>query len=71
MGVSAKFKLTQMAEQFKTNTNRLAENMGAGGAGHNGAAAVSPGRKTEMRGLLDRDNDYNNDEYELASRKDL
>lgn len=68
MGTSAKFKLTQMAEQFKQNTNRLANPAGGGAGGGGQSAAESP--RNEMRGLLDRD-DYNNDAYELASRKDL
>jgi hypothetical protein len=61
MGTSAKFKLAQMAEQFKANTNRLA----TGAAGQD---AGDRGHGHEMRGLLDRDD---NDAYELASRKDL
>ena len=67
MGNSAKFKLNQMAQQFKENTNRLATqaNQAAGGRGANNAD--SP--RNEMRGLLDRDDSY--DAYELASRKDL
>lgn len=64
MGNSAKFKLNQMAEQFKQNTNRLTNPHGNQG-GPNGDAH-SP---REMRGLLDRDDSY--DAYELASRKDL
>ena len=63
MGNSAKFKLNQMAEQFKQNTNRFANPNGAG----RGANPDSP--RNEMRGLLDRDDSY--DAYELASRKDL
>jgi hypothetical protein len=59
MGTSAKFKLAQMAEQFKANTNRLATG---------GADAGDRGNGHEMRGLLDRED---NDTYELASRKDL
>ena len=68
MGNSAKFKLAQMAEQFKNNTNQLAAKVGGGhGAGGQGAdSAHSP--RNEMRGLLDRDD---GDAYELASRKDL
>ena len=66
MGTSAKFKLAQMAEQFKANTNRL-----AAGVGNNNQGAPSDGNHAgnEMRGLLDRDDSY--DAYELASRKDL
>ena len=66
MGTSAKFKLSQMAEQFKANTNRM-----AAGIGNNNQAAAADGNNTgnEMRGLLDRDDSY--DAYELASRKDL
>jgi len=66
MGNSAKFKLNEMAEQFKQNTNRLTnpQNSNQAGAGNN---ANSP---REMRGLLDRDDSYN-DAMELASRKDL
>ncbi|CAB9496106.1 CUE domain [Seminavis robusta] len=67
MGTSAKFKLSQMAEQFKANTNRL-----AAGVGNNNQGAASEGNNNagnEMRGLLDRDDSY--DAYELASRKDL
>ena len=66
MGNSAKFKLTQMAEQFKQNTNKFANQHGLGGQG-GGQNGDSP--RNEMRGLLDRDDNY--DAYELASRKDL
>lgn len=68
--MSAKFKLAQMAEQFKNNTNQLAAKVGganaAGGVGDQDASNAHSPR--EMRGLLDRDD---NDAYELASRKDL
>ncbi len=60
MGTSAKFKLTQMAEQFKQNTNRFT-NPAAAGRGN----FDSPTKKYEMRGLLDRD------EYEFEPRKDV
>lgn len=64
MGNSAKFKLNQMAEQFKQNTNRLTNPHGNQGGASNDAHSPR-----EMRGLLDRDDSY--DAYELASRKDL
>lgn len=60
MGTSARFKLQAMADQFKQNTNRMTGGAGAGGD-------ESP--RTEMRGLLDRDDSH--EAYELASRKDL
>lgn len=63
MGTSAKFKLTQMAEQFKQNTNRFTNQASGRGMG------VDSPTGREMRGLLDRDDPY--DAYELASRKDL
>jgi hypothetical protein len=62
MGVSAKFKLTQMAEQFKQNTNRFTNQAG----GRNSHMDSPTGR--EMRGLLDQDDSY---AYELGHRKDL
>ena len=70
MGMSAKFKLAQMAEQFKNNTNQLAAKVGGGAnaSGDHGGASGNAHSPREMRGLLDRDD---NDAYELASRKDL
>ena len=68
MGNSAKFRLAQLADEFKKNTHEIAAKVGGVGTVGGAGANDNSHSQREMKGLLDRDD---NDAYELASRKDL